>query len=318
MPVFLSAQEFTIKKTPKEIEREKELKEEKDYLKFQNHFFTAIQQKAKEDYTKAIEQLDECKQIYPNDIGLNFEYVKNYYKLKDYENAIYFSNKILEIDASNIHVLEHLKNIYRTQRDFDKAIEVQHRIIAINPKKKQDLIVLHIGNRDKEKAKEVFVALENNHQIIDNKTYYKRVLFRKKTTVTKPISQPKKTTNVVVSNGSIEGLQKEFKKNKEYKTLKKLLLEEEKQQKFDLLLSDSKKGLELFPAQPYVYFMLGKAENKLSNYQNTIEILNAGLDFIIDDAELKISFYQQIQKAYIGLGNHTEAAKYLAKINKLK
>ena len=81
MPVFLSAQEFTIKKTPKEIEREKELKEEKDYLKFQNHFFTAIQQKAKEDYTKAIEQLDECKQIYPNDIGLNFEYVKNYYKL---------------------------------------------------------------------------------------------------------------------------------------------------------------------------------------------------------------------------------------------
>lgn len=318
LPLFINAQEFTIKKTPEEIQYEKELKEEKEYLKFQHYFFTAIQQKAKEDYTKAMETLEECKQIYPNDVGLNFEFAKNYFKLKDYENAIYFSDKILELKPENIHVLEHLKKIYRAQRDFDRAIEVQHRIIAINPKKKQDLIMLHISNRDRVKAKEIFFALKQSHQVIDNKNYYQRILFPKKpknTIVDTPI---KANTNIVTTNNSIHNLQKQFAKNKEYRTLKKLLLEEEKQSEFEQLAKDSQKGLELFPAQPFLYLMFGKAEIKLLKYNNAIEILNTGLDFIIDDTLQEIAFYKQLNKAYLGLTNHSKAAKYLDKINKLQ
>jgi len=320
LPLFVSAQEFTIKKTPEEIQYEKEIEKEKKYLTFQNHFFNAIQQKEKEDYNKAIEELEECKQIYPNDIGLNFEFAKNYFKLKDYENAIYFNNEILKIEPNNVYVLEHLKKIYRTQRDFESAIEIQNKIIAINPKKKQDLIRLFISNREKDKAKEVFLALEKSHQTIDNKAYYKRVLFRKKTT-----KQPKKTntvskTKVATTNpseSSIENLQQLFKKNKDYKTLKKLITEEEKQLKFDLLSNDCKKGLELFPAQPFLYLMYGKAENKLSKYNNAIEVLKAGLDFIIDDTNLEADFYKQIAKAYTSLGNTKEASKFIEKANKL-
>ena len=313
--------EFTLKKTPEEIKLAKEQEEEKKYLKFQNHFFNAIQLKAKEDYTKAIEELEECKQIYPNDAGLNFEFAKNYLLLKDYENTIFFDNKVLESKPNNINVLEHQKKTYKAQRDYDAAISIQNKIIAINPKKETDLIHLYIVNRKIDKAKELFLDLEKRRLPINNKSYYKRVLFPKKRIpkINKP-KTIKETVNSKISsnNSSIKQLQNDFLKNNDYKTLKLLIEKEEELNKFNLLEKDTKKGLELFPAQPYLYFMQGKAQNKLVKYNEAIDVLKAGLDFIIDNNKLEADIYMQIHKAYLSLGKHSEANKYLEKANKLK
>ena len=314
IPLFINAQEFTLKKTDEEIKHEKEIKEEKEYLKFQDHFFNALQQKSKEDYNKAIEELEECKQIFPNDAGLNFEFAKNYLLLKDYENAIYFDNEVLKVKPNNIYIFEHLKKIYKTQRDYDSAIEIQNKIIALKPSKKSELIHLYIGNREKNKAKELFLEMKDKNEIINNEFYWKRILFRQPKIIT---NTHKKTLNNNVDN-SIKTLQLRFNKNKDFKTLKQLLIEEEKQAKYILLTNDSKKGLELFPAQPFLYLMQGKGELKSTNHKNAIEVLKAGLDFIIDDDNLTSTFYKNIAEAYKGLGNNKEANKYLEKSNKLK
>ena len=316
-PLIVNAQEFTIKKTPEQIQHEKDIKEEVNYLKFQDHFFAALVQKSKEDYQKAIEELEECKQIYPNDPGLNFEFAKNYLLLKDYENAIYFDEKTLESKPKNSNILAHLKKVYKSKRDFESAITVQKRIIAINPAKKTDLIPLYYQNRQREKAKQLFLELENNHAVIANESFYKRMLFPQKEVQAKT-SNKEIAINDAISNNSIQQLQDKFKKNKDYKTLKTLLLEEEKQAKYNLIQKDSKKGLALFPAQPFLYFMQGKSENNLRNYQNAIEALKAGLDYIIDDKPLEINIYTQIAKAYSGLGKTQEATKYLEKAKQLK
>ena len=317
IPFFANSQEFTIKKTAKELAHEKEVKEEIEYLKFQDFFFEAIQQKVKEDYQKAVEALEECKQIFPNDAGMNFEFAKNYLLLKDYENAIFFDEKALENKIDNIYILEHLKKVYKSQRDFENAIIIQNKIITINPKKKSGLIPLYFQNRQRDKAKELFLALQKKHAIIENERYYRRILFPVKKVVPKKVKKTVKTDKPITTNNIIQQLQADFKKNKNYKTLKSLLLEEEKQTKFDLLAKDSKNGLELFPAQPFLYFMQGKAEIKLLKYDNAIEVLKAGLDYIIDDTELESNFYTQIAKSYTSLGKSIEANKYKEKATKL-
>jgi len=316
-PLISNAQEFTIKKTPEEIQHEKEVKEEKNYLKFQDYFFEALLQKSKEDYQKAIEALEECKQIYPEDAGMNFEFAKNYLHLKDYENAIFFDEKSLNSKPNNIYVLEHLKKVYKSQRDFESAIAIQNKIIAINPKKKSDLIPLYFQNRQRNKAKALFVALESKHATINNEQYYKRILFPEKKITPKSGVKTAVTNNKAVTTNTILQLQTKFKKNKDFKTLKKLLLEEEKQAKYNLLQKDSKNGLELFPAQPFLYYMQGKSENKLLNHQAAITILKAGLDYIIDDNKLEANINTQIAKAYTNLGKIQEATKYLEKAKKL-
>ncbi len=317
-PFTIRAQEFTLKKSPEEAKWEKILQEEKQYLEFQEHFFNAIQQKAKEDYNKAIEELEICKQIYPNDIGLNFEFAKNYFSLKDFENAIFFDNKALKENPKNTYILEHLKNVYRKQRDYDSAIDIQKKIIAINPKKKEDLISLYIGSRQKTKAKALFIEMQENNETVNNEAYYKRIFFRKTKSSIKPtkttVSKTKPSTD---TNYSIKNLKKRFIKDKSYKTLKQLLLEEEKQGKYDLLVNDSKKGLELFPAQPYIYLMQGIAEIKTANSNNAIEVLKAGLEYLIDNNVLEAKFYTQLSKAYLAIGNTLESSKYLDKATKL-
>ncbi len=319
---YMNSQEFTIKKTKEEIQLEKDKKKEEKYLKFQEHFFNAIQQKAKEDYNKAIEELETCKQIYPNDAGLNFEFAKNYLLLKDYENAVFFSELVLNEKPKNINVLEHLKKTHKAQRNYNEAIKVQNKIIAINPKKESDLIHLYIINRDKSKAQELFLSLEKRHQIINHESYYRRILFPKK--VNAVIKKEKSThvnQEVIATDTDATGvakLQSVFYKNKDYKSLVKLVKEEQKLNNNNLLVKDTKFGLELYPAQPFLYLAQGKAQNNLAKYQQAVAVLNAGLDFIIDNKKLESMFYLQINKAYIGLGNHNEAKKYLEKANRLK
>jgi tetratricopeptide (TPR) repeat protein len=117
IPIISFTQEYTLKETPEQKQRKKELQEEQDNFNFQNFFFDALQQKSRNDYNKAVEILERCKNIYPDDDGMNFEFAKNYLLLKDYDNAIYFDEKVLEKKPKNIHVLEHLKkNVSFTTR----------------------------------------------------------------------------------------------------------------------------------------------------------------------------------------------------------
>jgi len=253
---------------------------------------------------------------------LNFEFAKNYLLLKDYENALFFDEKILATNPDNIYVLEHIKKVYRAQHDVKNAIEIQKKIIALKPERKEKLIMLYVSDNQIDKAKEVYTELANKNQYITNAAYYKRRLFRSKAKETlhqlAKKGKTKRATEQVSNNTSVSSLKAQFKKNKKYAVLKQLLIEEEKLNQFTLVEEDAKSGLELFPAQPFLYFMQGKAANKLHKSNEAIEVLKAGLDFIIDNKVLQANFYEQLQKSYIALGNNKEATKYANKVLSLR
>jgi tetratricopeptide (TPR) repeat protein len=308
---MVSFAQFTLKG---DAERKKELKEEDQYLDFQTHFFEAIQQKSREDYNKAIEALELCMQIYPNDKGLNFEFAKNYFLLKDYENAIFFDKKALENDTDNIYVLEHLKRVYQMQYDYENAIEIQKRIAVFKPSAQNNLIPLYVRNRQRDKAKILYLDLKKKGLLDSRSHYFKRLLFPQKVikeTVIKPVKS-------IPSENLVEVLKIEFKKNNNFQSLKKLLTEELKLNQFKNLEEDSKKGLDLFPAQPFVYIMNAKALNKLKKHKKALNALEIGLDFVIDDNKQLSDFYKQMQIAYSGLGKTKEATKYQNKALSLK
>ncbi len=317
--IFLSipfgySQEFTLKETPEEIALKKEKEEEEKYLEFQKHFFEALQQKSREDYTKAIESLDDCKVIYPDNAGLNFEYAKNYLKLKDYENAIFFSEKALEKKPNNIHILEHLKETYRLQRDYDNAIKIQKQLVLLKPAKENDLILLYIRNKQKSKAKESFLKMEKLSLCDHRQDYFGRILFPEKYRKPKKIAIKK---SVVVENINTSVKEKLIKK-KDFKSILTLLQEQEKSKKFNDLVLNSNEGLSLFPAQPILYLLNAKGQNALLNYKKALVSLESGLDFIIDDNKLLANFYDQMKIAYLGLNKPSKATNYQNKALELR
>ena len=295
--------EFTLIKTPEQ----KELEAEEQDLKFQDNFFKALKERAQDNYDKAITVLDNCNLIYPDNVAVNFEYAKNYYDVKQFDNALIFVEKTLKQKPKETYVLEMAVKINKQLRNLDDAISYQKKLVQINPENKNTLVYLYILNKDKDNARKVYNELEKEQLLDNRKDYFKRILFQK----------PKQVVlnNTLSEENSISFEKEQFQKNKNFKNLKILLEKEKNLQKYKELIVDSSEGLSLFPAQAYVYFMNGFALNKQKRYKEALESLENGIDFLLDDnTKLKNDFYKQIAVAYQGMGKNKKATEYLNKI----
>jgi len=73
--------------------------------------------------------------------------------------------------------------------------------------------------------------------------------------------------------------------------------------------------LELFPTQPNFYFYAGYANNKTNQFKKAKELLENGLDFVVDNNSMEKDFYSQL---IISCENLNDTAKKQLYSNKLK
>ncbi|WP_339919234.1 tetratricopeptide repeat protein [uncultured Flavobacterium sp.] len=75
--------------------------------------------------------------------------------------------------------------------------------------------------------------------------------------------------------------------------------------------------VDIFPAQPQFYYYSGLAFNQLSQFKKAKEMLEMGLDYLVDDNALEINFNIQLGEAYNGLGDVKKKDFYFSKANQL-
>jgi len=90
----------------------------------------------------------------------------------------------------------------------------------------------------------------------------------------------------------------------------------EKQQ-FDVLAKKAEAAIELFPLQPQFYYFGGLANNQLKNFKKAKDLLEMGLDYLVNDVALEINFNIQLGEAYSGLGDAKKKESYFQKAEKL-
>lgn len=305
------AQEPTLQEI---ISGKKDLSIEDKNLEFQTFFFEALKQNAINNYSKAIENLEQCYQIESTSLAVEFEFSKNYLALKKYFEAEIFINKTLEKEPKNVYLLGHKVLIYKQQRNFSEAIKTQKQLVEINPKYAEDLVLLYLQNKEYENAEKLIVEVEKNalssSRIIGYKNYLKNREF--------PIDSLNVLNQTPIEGGNILELKLRYQEKKEYKILQQFLINEAAESLFELLFMDSKNGLELFPSQPFLYYMNGFALNKMTKYNEAIAVLTIGIDYVIENITLEADFYEQLSISYEGLNNKTEALKYMQKANQLR
>jgi tetratricopeptide (TPR) repeat protein len=278
---------------------------EKNNIEFQQYFFRALSDKAIFNYQKAIQNLEKCNRILPNNKAVLFELSKNYEKLGRNPEALSYIDLALEIEPNNIWMLEHKVFILRKLANFDDAIIAQQKIATTNPKKKQLLVFLHLQNKDVTSAKKVLAELKEAKLLNARLRSIERKINARKTTE----AQPKKITE----NLDPKSL---FEKEKSYNNLKTLLDKLASENDVELL-KYSEQGLALFPAQPFVYLMNGKAFNNNKDYKKALQTLQNGIDFVIDNNEIEAKFYLEMSKAYQGLNDVKKANSYKNKAEKI-
>ena len=87
---------------------------------------------------------------------------------------------------------------------------------------------------------------------------------------------------------------------------------------FDLASEKSNNALEKYPSQPIFYLINGVASNGLNQPKKAVEILESGLDYIIDDTKMEADFYKQLSKAHALLNNTTKAKTFSDKAKQLE
>ena len=281
---------------------------EKNNVTFQTSFFEALKQKAIKNYPKAIENLEKCYQIDSSNAAVKFELSKNYFLLKKYFESEIFINKALYKKPENIYLLKQKVAILRATHNFDKAIKIQNKIIIMQPNLSNDLVLLYILNKDFDNAKKLIVEIEDKALANSKTKGLENYLKSKRSSI---IS--KNNIDNKEENSDLGSLLKNYNKTKNYSVLIKIINHYIKNNQNEALYSLTKSELDLFPTQPYLYYVNGLALIHLKKYNEAVAVLIIGIDFVIDNATLKNKFYNALITCYSAKNQPKEALKYKQK-----
>lgn len=288
---------------------------EQQEINFQTFFFEALQQKSIGNFDKAIFALEACDNIEKEHIAVLFELSKNYAFLFKYTEAEYYILKGLEKDPVNLYMLRHLKEIKTKQNDYQGAIIIQNRIVKLKPEEEADLVILYIKSGEIDNAIALLKKLEHINKVPEGLESLKESLLQEPRESIISDSNP---MIEVQAKSKVELLRDDYELKKDFDSMK-LLLEREFKTKQSLeLLEDSEEGIAMFPAQPFLYLMHGRALNHLRKYEEAIKSLEDGLDYLIEDDLMKADFLNEMSLSYKGLGNNKMASKYYNEAIELK
>ena len=261
---------------------------------FQEIFFEALKQKGIENYDKAINLFLECKQLDPENEAIDHELAKVYLMEKNYVPALESAIRALATEPENYWYLHTSVQILRAQGR--SVSEVKDRIPYENYQLKKNLALIYYRQRNYNEALAVLKEMkESRFRVSLSAKIRDSIEQLKNTAKEEPLDQP-------------EALEDPLGR---YKERLQLLFSQQDYQKLE---EESSEAIELFPTQPYFYYMKGKAMLSNNKAAQAVEVLETALDFLLDDLELNNQIYTELARAYNILGNSTKANMYLSKV----
>ena len=104
----------------------------------------------------------------------------------------------------------------------------------------------------------------------------------------------------------------------DYNLIKNILLLRVDLEQYDTAAKESAAALELFPAQPLLYLLNGVSNNRLADPDKAIESMEMGIDFIVDDPNMQIDFYNELSWSYKLKNNIKKSESFAKKAKELK
>ena len=87
---------------------------------------------------------------------------------------------------------------------------------------------------------------------------------------------------------------------------------------FDTASKFTNKQIDVYPSQPILYLVNGKAKRQLNKLEKATDYLMMGLDYVIDNSELQRDFYRELSITFRLRGNIKESEAFTIKAVKLE
>ena len=262
---------------------------------FQENFFEALKQKGIQNYDRAVDLLLKCKQLEPDNSVVDYELAKAYMLDKKYVQAQDYAVAALLSEPTDYWYLDNLLTILDKQGSPMESIK--ERIPYQNKKLQQNMAVSLFKMKKYGEASKVLDDLESSQLKSNLKEKISDSLQKDKQPDAAPIVENRANPDDPLAQQKAQ--------------MEQLIAASN----FKKLLNDSQEALDAYPLQPYFYYAYGTALNNTGNPNKGVEVLESGLDYLLDDDGLKNKIYRQLSEGYSKIGNTQKANEYLNKIN---
>ncbi len=250
------------------------------------------------DIDKAANEIQKLIDEYPDDLKYQVLLADLYLANDLQDKAFKVYQEILEKDSQNPYANLSLYDYYKNKGEENKASEAIKKAFAspdLDVDTKVKILLSYYSATERRLKKE---ALELNKIVIKTHpkeakayTIYADFLYRDK---------------------KLESAKENYLKALEFDNSKlpiwnQLIFIESELQDNVSLLRDSKAAIELFPNQPLFYFFYGATNLQKKEFEEAVEYLNIGKDYVIENPPLLAQFYANLGDGYNGLKQYEKS-----------
>ena len=296
------------------------------------------------DFKKAISVYDDLEKKSGFDKSISLQKHRLHRQINNISEAIKELEKILTVFSEDEESLEILSELYLLSDQKDKAFEVLKQLAEINPNNGRIHLTLADYYREKEDNKKSYEHLKNAFKSIELDVETKiRILVSYYQLI--PINSEMRdqayelieillkiypeNTNVINVYADILYTDKNY---SEAKKQYLLVLENQKsnrqvwgqvlfilaeEEDYNSILETSKEALEYFPLEPLFYYFNAASNRTLENYEQAIDMLLTGKEFIVDNENLLVEMNSLLGDLYNSTGNYEESDSYYEAVLKI-
>lgn len=285
-----------------EMDEEHGLSPTRDLLRNQIYDLTG---RKKEQIENLQDRVEDNPDNEVNYLALIYRYSEN----GDNEKAFETAKKLLEIKPNSELVHLALYKFYLDDNDADKAIESMKIVIQSS----------HIKPTAKTMVLVDFVKFVSENPEYEDDLVEATTLITEDNSEASYLEVAQYFLKKEDKAKALEYYNKALALNSDsYGILRNIMLLQIDLEYFEQAEIQSRDALEKFPAQPLFYLVNGVALNKLDKPNEAIEILEMGLDYLIDDPKMEVQFYKQLSMAFTALNNTSKAKTFSDKAKQLE
>ena len=251
---------------------------------------------------KAFEEINKLIEYNPGESKYYGLLADLYLSEGDSINALKNYNKILEMDPESGFVHFSLANYYLSKNELEKSFQETVKGFSsesVDLHTKLQLYMVLISNREQSKLTEeneeklIKILIEKHPDEYLVYTVYADYFLRK--------NELAKGRDQILKALDIQ--------NNDYALWERVLFIDNDLQDWNGLYEHSKNASELFPNQPQVYFMHAIACIQLEKYDEAVKISDEGLDYVVDNPQLRGQFLMLKGEGVYKQNNKEEAYK---------
>ena len=293
------------------------------------------------DFEKAIAVYDELEKYKGVDKIISMQKHKLYRKINNMKGAIKELQTILIAFPDEIEAMEILSELYLLNDEKEKAFELFKKIAVLAPENGRIHLTLadyYRQNGENETSyNELKLAFKSTKLNIDTKvriliSYYQLIPLNPEMSL-----QAIELSEIMISvhpndlkarsvYADIMYTDNQFQEAKEQylyileqdksksQIWSQVLFIQAEQNDFEGLLKTSSEALEYFPTDPLFYYFNGVSNKRFKNYDDAINSLEMGVEFVIDNQNLLLEFYSSLADAYHATKAHKLSDAFYEKV----